>query len=114
MREADSRQIHPMVLGWRMCVTVQETREKDKLRTLLVVGKEIFPLLAILLVNEQARASIIHGIVFSILDRDVELVFKQNGQLLGLLLPLPSKPSRTPTTLFVYISGSYKAVSRMR
>ena len=88
MREADSRQIHPMVLVWRMCVTVQETREKDKLRTLLVVGKEIFPLLAILLVNEQTRASIIHGIVLSILDRDMELLLKEDSQLLRLLLSL--------------------------
>ena len=114
MREMDSRQIQPVVLIEGICTAVEETRIKDKLRTLLVVGKEILPLLAVLLVDEQTRASIVHGVMLSVLNRDVELLLEQKGQLLRLLLPLRSKRFQASTTLLVYISGSYRAVSRMR
>ena len=53
-----------------------------------MVSERILPLRAILLVEQQRRPRVIHGVVLSILDRDVELLLKENRQLLRLLLPL--------------------------
>ena len=53
-----------------------------------MVSERILPLLAILLVEQQRRPCVIHGVVLSILDRDMELLLKEDSQLLRLLLSL--------------------------